>query len=1170
MLDLIKNVFKEWKEFSQIKEDFTVKSRNMALFGLPETIKGLILSLLIQELDKTTVIVTNSMVRAKQLCEELTSYIGDKVYFLPDREVSYHKVAARSTEIIAERIRILELFAKGDKNAVVIGSVEAFLPMQSPLSVFKDNIISISQGDEYDMAELMRMSSSMGYERVGVVEGPGQFAVRGGLFDIYPIADDMPCRLEFFDIEVDLIRNFDPVTQRSTKNIDSVDIMPAREILPSDEDIRNASERIKSEWITHRKKVSKVSVEKSRILDDRIDTLLEIMNEGLYDENFESFFPYLVDDGVSVFDYMPDDTRIIIDQPHRIKEAYDGWREDFEDHFKTLLSNGEVLPGQIEGWLDYQDFISCVNDKKWMVLRTIPGHSKEFEPHVTYQPNIRTAQSYSGRMSILSNDLNDWAAQKYRLLLLAGSDSKSIGLKRGLSDQDIDVNIVEGNKLPNKGRMAIYPHNIICGFELPDIKTVILGSLEIFGHHRKLRRQGQKRRKINPFTDLDVGGYVVHENHGIGRYLGIRTMEVQGAKRDYLTIQYAGKDRLYIPAGQMDIIQPYVGMGGRGPKLSRLGGNDWQRIKSKVQKSIEDLSEELLALYAVREDAKGFAYSVDTVWQQEFEEAFPYEETPDQLDAVKDIKGDMENARVMDRLLCGDVGYGKTEVAIRAAFKATMDSRQTAFLAPTTILAQQHYQTLIRRFENFPVNIEVLSRFRTPAQQKKTIRKLKSGEVDIIVGTHRLFSKDIRFKNLGLLIIDEEQRFGVKHKEAIKQIKKNVDVLTLTATPIPRTLHMSLVGIRDISLIDTPPENRRPVQTYVAEYSDSLVRDAILREIGREGQVYFVYNRVKTMDRMAMQLQELVPEARIGMAHGQMAEVTLERSMMSFYEKEYDVLVCSTIIENGLDVSNANTLIVYDADRLGLSQLYQLRGRVGRSARLAYSYFLYNRDKVITEVAEKRLQTIREFTEFGSGFKIAMRDLEIRGAGNLLGGEQHGHMASVGYDMYCKLLKETVSTMKGIKKPVRVETTIQIQVDAHIDDEYISMESQKMEMYKRISSIESIDDKRDVEDELTDRFGDMDDRVKKLIDVAWLKYVASRLGVKEINHHRKRVDIKFYDSNTVNPKTLMVMLNESRGRITYRGSQNPVFTIHLDDSDADTALTNSSNFIHKINHLQNG
>ena len=750
---------------------------------------------------------------------------------------------------------------------------------------------------------------------------------------------------------------------------------------------------------------------------------------------------------------------------------------------------------------------------------------------------------------MLIEDINLRKKNGYKTLILAGTRTRGERLVNTLRDRDIESvykDVVDSIEL---GQVVVTFGNLVKGFEYPDLKICVISDKEVFGEAKKsLPKKGSKRKgvgKITSFAELKPGDYVVHANHGVGVFKGIKQIEIAGNTRDYLDIVYDKGDKLYVPVDQLDLVQKYIGSEGKNPKINKLGGNEWQKAKAKVRKSINEIAEDLVKLYAARAALKGYKYSKDTEWQRQFEDEFPYEETPDQLTSLEEIKHDMESDKPMDRLLCGDVGYGKTEVAIRAAFKAVMDGKQVAFLVPTTILAEQHYKNLVKRFSDFPVKIDMVSRFRTTKQQKATLQALKEGNVDILIGTHRLVSKDIVFKDLGLLIVDEEQRFGVAQKEKIKSIKKNVDVLTLSATPIPRTLHMSLTGVRDISVIETPPEERFPIQTYVLEQNDQLIRDAILREVAREGQVYFVYNRVESIQGMANYISELVPECKVGVIHGQMTEKELEAEMIKFMQKEYDVLVCTTIIETGIDIQNVNTIIVNNADKMGLSQLYQLRGRVGRSNKIAYAYFMYTKDKVLTEVAEKRLKALKDFTELGSGFKIAMRDLEIRGAGNMMGSSQHGHMAAIGYDLYCRMLEDTVKLIKGDIDKEPIETTVDIKVDAYIPSSYIEDEIQKIEVYKKIAAIENLNDYKEIKEELEDRYSSIPEAVYNLMDIAYIKSLAKELLIEEIKEFKSEVRFKFpKEYKKVNYIYNILLKNYKENVVLYFG-ETPFFALKV-------------------------
>lgn len=808
---------------------------------------------------------------------------------------------------------------------------------------------------------------------------------------------------------------------------------------------------------------------------------------------------------------MPKDAVLIMDEPTRIRETARQMEREEAEWQTALLGQGEYLPGLKVSFTYEELFQQNPLDVIYLSLfmRQTPG----IQPQNIVQILCRGMQQFHGQMHALKTEWERWIKGRYRVIFTAGTEERAERLIRVLADYGMEVTKDTSENPPVPGHPVVRIGTLLGGFEMSATRLAVITEGEVFTQRRRRARRIAKMdyaEKIKDYQDLKPGDYVVHVNHGIGRYAGIETLEVDGRHKDYLLIQYAGNDKLYVPVEQIEQVQKYIGSEEKKPKVYSLGGSEWSKVKNRVRSSVQDIAAELIQLYAKRQAAKGYAFSKDTPFQREFDAMFPYEETPDQLRSIEEIKRDMERDRPMDRLLCGDVGYGKTEVAIRAAFKAVMDGKQVAVLVPTTILAQQHYETFRERFADFPVEIRVLSRFRTRKEQRETIKGLKDHTVDIVIGTHRLLSKDVQFRDLGLLIIDEEQRFGVKHKEKIKQMKHNVDVLTLTATPIPRTLHMAMIGVRDLSVIETPPENRFPVQTYVLEYSAALVREAIERELARGGQVYFLYNQVHNIDQMADQVRQLVPEARVAVAHGQMPETELEKVMLDFLDGEYDVLVSTTIIETGVDIPNVNTLIIYDADKMGLSQLYQLRGRVGRSNRIAYAYFTYQRDKVLSEAAEKRLQAIKEFTELGSGFKIAMRDLAIRGAGNLLGAEQHGHIASVGFELYSQMLKEAIEELQGKEeKEKSVEPEIELKVDAYLPAEYIRDEKQKIEIYKKIRSVRTLEEARDLEEEIEDRFGDLPEPVINLLRVARIRAYAVQYGIEQVVQEKGEIVIRF-------------------------------------------------------------
>lgn len=1157
-----------WPQFERLKESIRSLRGTTSMTGLSEVQKCHIVSSVLYPLEGCCLFITYNEMQANRVLDDLKFFFPEKIVLFPTREIMLYNAAAHSHEVMGQRLSVLERLAAGEK-LIVVASIDALMIPNMPIDVFREAVFQLQEGEEYPPQGLTKKVVEIGYERVHTVEGRGQFSLRGGIFDIFPRTSERPYRIDFFDEFVDSIRSFDPLSQRSEDRVKVITISPAKDLILKEKELKAGITEIERSLHQLIQKMHKDADFDKERLESRIEHLLENINSGVMEDVLFNYYPFFYEKTSTILDYAGKNALIILDEPSRIREHSQAASDEFAEHFKDLLIKGEVLPEQSRLYGSYSDLLVNMNNYKGMALQALPKGNIGFEPKRVYQVASRTIPAYHGKMELLAEDIKYWKSKGYAILLLSGNRLKGEGLVSTLSDYGLDAIIrsnAEGDIQPSQ--VVIVHGSLSKGFEYIEGHFVLISDQEIYGVQKRKMIAKKRSRKLDPFTDLKIGNYVVHENHGIGKYLGIEKLVVNGLDRDYLHVQYAGTDKLYIPTDQMDLIQPYIGVDDKTPRLSKLGGSEWQKAKGKVSQSVKELAVDLLKLYAAREAAVGFPYSKDTDWQRQFEEAFPYEETPDQLQSLEEIKRDMESNRVMDRLLCGDVGYGKTEVAIRAAFKAVMDGKQVAVLAPTTILVQQHYNTFVSRFGDFPFTIQVLSRFKTPKEQKVILKTLKEGNVDVIIGTHRLLGKDVRYKDLGLLVVDEEQRFGVGHKEIIKEIKKNVDVLTLTATPIPRTLHMSLVGIRDISVIETPPEERFPVQTYVIEYNDSLARDAIIREVQRGGQVYFVYNHVKTMEKMADKLRELVPEIRIAAAHGQMGEAMLERIMVGFYEREYDLLLCSTIIESGLDIPNVNTMIVYDSDYFGLSQLYQLRGRVGRSNRMAYAYFTYKRDKMLNEVAEKRLQSIKEFTEFGSGFKIAMRDLEIRGAGNLLGAEQHGQMVSVGYDLYYKLLNEAVQNMKGEEVIKAADAVIDIKVDAYIDAAYISQENQKIEMYKRIAAIEGLQDKYDVEEELEDRFGEIPKPAWNLVQIAYIKALASSLGFSEISHRDKEVRMKLISGKTLTPRTLMILLNENRNILRLNGSSPPILNLLVKDGIGSKVLEAIKSILEKIKDLQ--
>ncbi len=964
------------------------------------------------------------------------------------------------------------------------------------------------------------------------------------------------------------------MTQRSISRRPSASIYPAKELLLTEDEAQFAAKKLRFEL--ERRENSSDSDRRQKKLEDEFGLdpfeeflkaaqagdkeeenaparvsmgskrdrsflqIIDALETGRHFEGGETLIPAIMDISGTIFDYF-DDPVIIFDQPERLRDRCENRFLEFKEMFVAALEHGDALSFQSNLLYEYDYLLANADGSSILITNPFLRSEKDFHPQAIFQVDSRNATGYQGNIKELALDIEKWRDADWQIALLAGGAARSERLLQALKNQDCAAKIVDGSvETLEKGEVFIFPYTLNRGFIYPEYAFAVVCEGDIYGINRqKGKSRARSGEKISAFTDLKAGDYVVHENHGVGQFMGVVRLASDGTYRDFLHIRYHGSDKLYVPTDQLDRVQKYIGSEGDAPKVNRLSGGEWQRQKAKVKQSIKDIAGDLLKLYAHREAVPGYAFDKDTPWQREFEDNFPYEETPDQLVAIEDIKRDMEKPKVMDRLLCGDVGYGKTEVALRAVFKAVMSGKQAAMLAPTTILVQQHYATMLNRFAGFPVNVEVLSRFKTAAEQKEILKRLKEGNIDVIVGTHKLLSKEIEYKDLGLLVVDEEQRFGVTHKEAIKKLKQNIDVLTLTATPIPRTLHMSMVGIRDMSLLQSPPEERYPVQTYVVEYTDGLVRDAILREISRGGQVYVLYNRVQTIEVMYSRLKRLVPEARIAVGHGQMREHALEDVMLDFYEGKYDVLLCTTIIEAGLDVPRANTMIVCDADRFGLSQLYQLRGRVGRSNRLAYAYLTVSPNKVLTEAADKRLNAIREFTEFGAGFRVAMRDLEIRGAGNLLGSEQSGFMASVGYDLYVKMIEETIREMRGDVKLGDIETRVDIKVDAYLPKEYVSNDLLRVEMYKKIASIRNNENREDLIEELVDRFGDPNRPVMNLIEIASLKSLCSKLGMDYVFMRNNEIHMRFSISADIDLIRVLQATKQHPDKLRMKGGNPP-------------------------------
>lgn len=1165
----------EIAEYSDVIKTIREKGFPFSISGPSDSQKVHLACSVCQNSGYKGVYITYNEMTARKAYEDFSFFLGEDVVFLPNKELMLHDVEARSNDAVFDRLKAIERITKGSYK-VVVTSAEAIAHKIISKEKFIENILEFKMGGRIDVERTTLLLVSAGYERVEIVEGRGQFAVRGGIIDIFPVSSESAVRIELFDDEIDSMRAFDTSTQRSTGNIESFMVIPAREVVYHPGDIEDIVLRIRKDLEKYLKETGgKTGAEHVKKIKDRVGADIERIKSDHYFPGIDRLIPYLIEKPSLILDYIDSQDSgniVFLDESARFGQRMDNLLLEHNETCKSFLERGQLLPGSFE-LLHGPEFLKeKLSGCSLISLSTMPAEGQKLREGKIFSIPSKAMHSYQGHIELLEEDLKYWKMKGSRTVIFSGSRGRGERLADSLGSRGISAAYVHDfqGELA-QGQILITHGSLNKGFEYPSIGLVIVSDKEAFGQDRKRKRVSGKKEgsKIKAFTDLSIGDFVVHQAHGIGQYVGIQKLVVDNVKRDYLKIRYQDGDFLYIPTGQLDLIQKFIGSEGKSPKMSRLGGTDWARTKSRVKESLRELAGELVRLYAQREALQGFAFAEDTVWQNQFEETFPYEETDDQLKCIEEIKADMESIKPMDRLLCGDVGYGKTEVALRALFKATMSGKQVAYLVPTTVLAQQHYMNFKKRLQDFPVKVEVMSRFRTQTEQKHILKDLKSGNVDILVGTHRLIQKDIQFKDLGLLIVDEEQRFGVAHKEKLKNIKPNVDVLTLTATPIPRTLHMSLVGIRDISVIEDPPEERYPVQTYVMEYNAEVISDALIRELGRKGQVFYLYNRVRSIQLKAAELKALVPEARIAVAHGQMNENELEDVMADFINGEYDILVCTTIIESGLDMPNVNTIIVEDADRMGLAQLYQLRGRVGRSNRLAYAYITYKRDKILSEIAEKRLQAIKEFTEFGSGFKIAMRDLEIRGAGNLLGPEQHGHMDSVGYDMYCRLLNEAVRELKGEQASEdELEMTIDISVSAYIDDDYIGIENQKIEMYKKIASIQDEQDVTDIQDELVDRYGDPPEPVVNLIQIAYVKALAKECGFVSVQEKNGAVLFQYRNNSCVNLQVLSGLMEKYRKKLLFTASSTPYLTYKVAVQEKEKLLYNIKFLLQDIKKLK--
>ncbi|BCN28970.1 transcription-repair-coupling factor [Anaeromicropila herbilytica] len=1138
----------ELKEYHDIKQSLLLRSVPIQITGCIDSQKCHLMSALSSDY-KNTLIITYNEMKAKEIYDDYRLYNKD-VLLYPAKDIMFYSADIHGNAIVKERLNVLKSLIEG-KGTTVVMTIDGGMDHILPLEMIEKRVLLIEEGTTLDLEKLKEKLVFLGYERTGQVEGQGQFAIRGGIIDIFTLTEEVPYRIELWDDEIDSIRTFDINSQRSIERVQNVKVYPAAELILDETTLLTGIQKIEKEKEAYQKALrDQLKTEEAHRIDTIIEEFIENMKAFQGSLGIDSYIKYFYEDTISFFDYFNNiDSVIFLDEPSRIGEKGEAVELEFREGMIGRIEKGYILPGQVDVIYGVKELLAKLSHANLVNLSTMDYKVTQFNIRNKYDIAAKSVNSYNNNFEVLVKDLEKWKKSGYRVVLLSSSRTRAKRLSDDLREYDLNAFYSEDlERGIQSSEIMVAAGNVHRGFEYPMIQFVVISESDIFGAEKKKARKksSYEGKKIQSFTDLNIGDYVVHENHGLGIYKGIEKIEVDHVTKDYIKLEYGNGGVLYILATGLDVIQKYASSEAKRPKLNSLGSQEWKNTKTKVRKAVKEIAKELVELYAIRQSKKGYQFGEDTVWQNEFEEMFPYDETRDQLKAIEETKMDMESTKIMDRLICGDVGYGKTEIAIRAAFKAVADGKQVVYLVPTTILAQQHYNTFVQRMKDFPISIDMLSRFRTPAQQKKALERLKKGSLDIIIGTHRVLSKDVEFKDLGLLIVDEEQRFGVTHKEKIKQLKGDVDVLTLSATPIPRTLHMSLIGIRDMSVLEEPPVDRMPIQTYVLEQNDEIVREAINRELARGGQVYYVYNRVTNIDEVALTIQKLVPEANVAFAHGQMSERELEKIMFGFINGEIDVLVSTTIIETGLDIANVNTMIIHDADKLGLSQLYQLRGRVGRSNRSSYAFLMYRRDKMLKEIAEKRLQAIKEFTELGSGFKIAMRDLEIRGAGNLLGAQQHGHMESVGYDLYCKMLNEAVVALKGgIEEEDIFDTTVDIGVDAFIPATYIKSEFQKLDMYKRIAGIENEEEFLDMQEEMLDRFGDLPQSVNNLLNIALLKGIAHNAYVSQIIHKVESIKFAMYPKAKVDLNKIPLLLDKYKNVMKFSPEATPYFLYEL-------------------------
>lgn len=1154
----LKTFLNEYRPFERLMSDDIKMPVSVA--GIVDSAQPQLIGAMAEKNGGSALVVVYSDMEARAMCDDLRLYCDNAVVF-PSKDYVFYNIENMGHEKENMRLNVLNSLTEG--STVVVASIDALMTYTADCSRFKSSIIELEPGTVYDISRLSDALISMGYKREEMIEGAGQFAVRGGIVDVYSPNCGSPVRIEFWDDEVDSIREFDADTQRTIEIVDKVKIIPVSEALYTrerrDEIVLELERRVKS--LSTKKNVNEEYI-------NNLKADIEAFRERYYFPAIDKYISLIYGRIPSLIDYFGNNDMAFVVDPKRVCERIRTFQWERGEGIVQLKQNNVLGEGRIDFYKDGTEIINKLSEMKLTALEMLSHTKNDFTFKQLEAFTTKTTVSFHGKIEYLFEDLGKWQRDNYTVVILAASRDRARNLHGVFRERGINTRISENGEF-EKGELVIINGNQSRGFEYPEIRFALVSEKEIFETHRsRERRKKDNADRIKAYNDISPGDYVVHSTHGIGQYVGIQKVMVGTVSKDYLKIQYRDKDVLYVPVDQLDQLFKYNSSGEeKNVKVSKLGTQDWIKAKRKVKASTDELAKELVKLYAAREQSKGYAFSADTPWQRDFEDTFRYTETNDQLRSIEEVKADMEKPRPMDRLLCGDVGFGKTEVALRAAFKAVNDSKQVAYLCPTTVLAMQHYETFMSRMSDFPIKVEMLSRFRTAKQQKEILKQLKDGRIDIIIGTHRLLSKDIVFKDLGLLIVDEEQRFGVRHKERLKELKNNIDVLTMTATPIPRTLHMAMTSVRDMSVLSKPPQNRYPVQTYVLEDNPVVILDAIRNELSRGGQVFYLYNRVQGIYKKAQWIKDNFPDINVAVGHGQMNEGELEDIMYDMVNGTTQVLVCTTIIETGLDIPNANTIIIENADRMGLAQLYQLRGRVGRSNRAAYAYLTYHRDKVLSDVAQKRLSAIREFTEFGSGFKIAMRDLEIRGAGNILGPEQHGHMDNVGYDMYCRILSESINEAMGIDNGESLDVSVDISISAYIPETYISSANQRIDMYKKIAAVECEEDELEIKDELIDRYGEPPKSVLNIIAVAVLKIPARAIGCTEVTEKNRVITLKFAE-NRLTPEIIFGLDKKYPKRVKLLSDKNPALQIRMKESDKNS-LEFINNLLNLIKELQN-